>query len=647
MTRYHLIRWQDVLSRNGMPWKDNGYEIEESFEGLQTLDDLKDFLDAVHIRFCLVRPYQTSGNYPLVEARELLPSFDNAMFEYKNLPGFSMVALDRSLSYFRERFQYDILYPSETDEKACVLQKQIHSHNMQAYLSRLPSMHKDVFRQQFARVDLADITSYPQLTPYLVNMDRAHVLSRNPAGHFAISGIYASFTNDIDSVLKRFGLSIGKFARNDNELYARNRLFVYQYLMELYGFPIVSERRTSAAMFARRLNNSGERFLLKVLGQTDRTITTYMGTGTGHRFPHLEKTALVAVEPDQEDAIEAIAREGFFLDQQHRVVILRVKYAQHRYDPGNIRQDRALSVSGQEIIHPLTGRVLKGINIIRDATNMYLRLNDIVRGEYTGQVIYKRNDIILSTERHEDRLKVLYYWLSKNQRRIIDYSDDFFQKVCKILTDYLFAPKHDDVFSGLRELHLEVCSRLGYIQQARRVRLLEELRQRTYKGERISYRRMIQLALEVVKELKFEVVNFFPEIVENVIACLEHITSDRYLIRNYIQHHDKPLTEARMEIRKGYGALVSATDDFRKVLRSRTAWQPQQAVARMKKGAETKSRGTAKSEAKGQKTDAGAAAQSKTDRTPECVAAADSAAAPGTDKAVQPSDKENDPDTAS
>ena len=201
------------------------------------------------------------------------------------------------------------------------------------------------------------------------------------------------------------------------------------------------------------------------------------------------------------------------------------------------------------------------------------RNNDIVRGEYTGQVIYKRNDIITSTESDENRLKVLYYWLSKNQRRMIDYSDDFFQKVYKVLTGYLFSPEKDDIFASLRELHLEVCSKLGYIQQARRVRVLEEVRNRRYRGEPISYRRMVQLALEVTQDLKYEVVNFFPQIVENVIACLEHITSNRYLINRYVRHHENK-SKAASEVRKGYGALVAATDDFRKVLRNRTGFKP-------------------------------------------------------------------------
>ncbi len=573
-----MIRWQDILSQNGMPWENGGYGFGE-YDGLNSLKELKAFLDAVHIRLCLVRPYQLLAHYPLVEPRELLPSFDNAMFEYKELPGFSMLAIDRQLQYFRERFQYDILHSTAVSSNACVLEKQVFGRNMQTFLSRLPRVHQDVFRQQFARKDLTDIRNYPALTPYLLNMDRAHVISRNGTNAFSLSGIFASFPNDIDSVLKRFGLSIGKFTRNDDERYARNRQFVYQFLMELYGFPIVSERRTSAAMFARKLTLTNQRFLLRVLGQTDRTITTYMSQETSHHYPQVEKIALIAVDADQEDAIATIADKGFFLDQENRVIILRVTYRQHRYDQANIRQDRALSVASQEIIHPLTGQVLKGLNIIRDATNMYLRLNDIVHGEYTGHIVYKRNEIIESTETDEKRLKALYYWLTKNQRRMIDYSEEFFAKINRVLTGYLFSPEKDEEFGSLRELHIEVCSRLGYIQQARRVRLLEELRTRTFHGDRITYRQMIQLALEAVTNLKFELVHFFPDIVENVIACLERITSDRYLIRRYIQHQEgRTLSRNATEIRKGYGALVAATDDLKKMLRNRQNWQPPKAI---------------------------------------------------------------------
>ena len=585
-----MVKWQEILTQNGLDWTDEDHLAPGT--PIRGLEELRRFLDAVHIRLCLAKPYQENGdNYPLVESRELLPSFDNAMFEYKNLPGFSLVAFERPLSYFSERFQYDQILPAPAGADQAAL-RAVNQANLQTMLSRVPRVHQDIFRSQFARDGVSYIANYPALMPYLANLDRGHVLAEDSAGGFHLAGIYASFVNDIDSALKRFGLKIGKFALGDSELYAKNRMFVYQFLMELYGFPVVSERRTSAAMFARMLNRRGERFLLRVLGQTDRTITTYVADGTTvQAYPQIDKTALVAVDSDQQEAIDAIAREGFFLDAEKRVVILRVRYRQHRYNPENVRQDRALSVAGQEIVHPLTGRVLKGLNIIRDATNMYLRLNDIVRGEYQGRVVYKRNEIIESTDHDENRLKVLSYWLTKHQRRIIDYSDDFYGKVAGVLQGYLFSPEKDDAFESVRELHREVCARLGYIQQARHVRVLEELKERMYRGQRVHYRRMMQLSLEIANNLKFEIVNFFPELVEKAVACLDRILSDRYLVRTYIHPPEgagagKPaLSRAGLEIRKAYGALVSAQDELKAALRLRAVKDREKEKDREKDGA--------------------------------------------------------------
>ena len=276
------------------------------------------------------------------------------------------------------------------------------------------------------------------------------------------------------------------------------------------------------------------------------------------------------MDADQEEALDAIGRAGFFLDSERRVVILRVHYTQHRYNPANVRQDRALSVLSQEIIHPITGRVLKGLNIIRDATNMYLRLNDMVRGEYTGRVVYKRNEIIESTDTPEKRLKVIYSWLTKNQRRVIDYSDEFYDKVSSVLTGYLYSPAHDEDFAGLRDLHREVCARLSYIQQARRVRVLEDLRNRRYHGERISWKRTLAIALDLASNLKFEIVNFFPELVEKALFSLDHILSDRYLVRTYIrQPEGTRLSKSGQAIRKTYGSLVQASDELRQALKFR------------------------------------------------------------------------------
>ncbi|MBO6171341.1 MAG: hypothetical protein J6N67_04175 [Desulfovibrio sp.] len=565
-----MIKWQEVFSKDGLPWRDAARLAAPI--AVSDLAALKILLDAVHIRFCLVKPYQETKNYPLVEGRELLPSFDNDMFEYKDLPGFALVAFARQLDYFAEIFQFDRLHPvlSEGDGACCPLENQVMEQNLQTMAARLPRIHQDVFRQQFRNVDTVEMESYPALMPYLLNMDRAHVLAWGPDNHFHLTGIFASFPSDIDSELKRFGIRIGKFVNGDSEMYERNRMFVYQYLMELYGFPIVSERRTSSALFARKLHKMGERFLLRVLGQTDRTITTYLSNGENTRYPSLEKIALVAVDADQEEALEIIGRDGFFLDRHRRVVILRVRYRQHGFNPGNVRQDRALSVLSQEVLHPLTGEPLRGLNIIKDTSNMFLRLNDIVRGEYTGRIIYKRTEVVENTDTHEKRLKFLFSWLTKHQRRMIGYSDEFFSNVSKVLTSYLFSPENDEVFEALHDLHQEVCARFSYIQQARRVRILEDLCQRTFKGQRVSYSLMLRAAVELLNELKFEIVSFFPALVDAVIDGVEKILRDRYLQRHYIEPPEDSLTAAGQEIRKNYGRLVALQDGFKAVRKARS-----------------------------------------------------------------------------
>ena len=563
------IKWQEVFSKDGLPWQDAATLSEPV--AVSDLDGLKRFLDAVHIRFCLVKPYQENKNYPLVEGRELLPSFDNDMFEYKDLPGFALVAFARQLDYFSEIFQFDKLHPviTEADGACCPLENQVIDLNIQTLASRLPRIHQDIFRQQFRYVDTVLLDNYPSLMPYLLNMDRAQVLAWDADKFFHLAGVFASFPSDIDSELKRFGIRIGKFVYGDSDMYERNRMFVYQYLMELYGFPIVSERRTSSALFARKLHKMGERFLLRVMGQTDRTLTTYISNGENRRYPMLEKIALVAVDEDQEEALDIIDKDGFFLDKAKRVVIIRITYRQHRFDSSNVRQDRALSVAGQEVLHPLTGEPLRGLNIIKDASNMFLRLNDIVRGEFTGRIVYKRTEVVENTDTDEKRLKFLYTWLSKHQRRMISYSDEFFANVSKVLSGYLFAPENSEVFDNMRDLYQEVCTRFSYIQQARRVRILEDICQRTFKGARITYRQMMREAVDLLNELKFEIVNFFPALVDDIIGCVEKILRDRYLQRNYLDVPESSLTKAGLEIRKNYGRLVSLQDGFKAVRKAR------------------------------------------------------------------------------
>eukprot|EP00828_Plagiopyla_frontata_P023673 TRINITY_DN30275_c0_g1_i1.p1 TRINITY_DN30275_c0_g1~~TRINITY_DN30275_c0_g1_i1.p1 ORF type:complete len:295 (+),score=18.32 TRINITY_DN30275_c0_g1_i1:156-1040(+) len=207
---------------------------------------------------------------------------------------------------------------------------------------------------------------------------------------------------------------------------------------------------------------------------------------------------------------------------------------------------------------------------IRDR-NMILRLNDIVRGEYRIPVNYKRTEVITDSSTHENRLKVLYTWLSKHMHRIVDYSDEYYSQVVRVLDGYLLAPDNYDIFNDYYELHKDVWSRYSQIQQARKVRILEDLRYRKYKGEPISYHRMLILMTEILGELKFEIVNYFDKLVVKVLIIGDDVTSDPYLLRKYIDVKEDSLSPYGKDIRKSYQKLVALLDEFRSIRKSRTS----------------------------------------------------------------------------
>jgi len=565
--------WQDAFSRAPGARETEGGKLAAPPQ-IKTIRGLKNFLDQAHIKHCLLKPYFETDNYPLVESRELLPSFEGDLYEYKDLPGFSMVALARPLKYFQEVFQYDIIHglydqPDEGARAKCPLEENVFAQNALTIASRLPRHIQEEFRNRFTGRDVTSLDTFPDLLDYLANMERAHVMAQDTYGDFFLSGVYASLPSDLDTELKRYGLRIGKFTPGDDKRYERNRLFVYQFLMELYGFPIVSERRTSAALFARKLHRLGENFLVRVLGQSDRTVTSLYSHPDAKDYPRLEKLALVSVGEHQKEALSLIRKGGYFVDPDKRVVILRVIYHQHKFDPNNVRQDRALSVLRQEVVHPLTGFPLSKINIIKDIYNLFLRLNDIVRGEYTGRIIFKRNEIVENTDTDEKRLKFLYAWLTKNQRRIIGYSDEFYSNVVKVLDSYLLSPDNYESFDVLRSLHQEVWTRYSFIQQARRVKDLEDLQLRHYKGVKLTYLQMLTTFIDIMGNLKYEIVNYFDNLVERVLNIGEAILGDRYLLVNYVQIKDEKLSPYGLSVKKNYGRLVKLLDEFKQIRKLR------------------------------------------------------------------------------
>ncbi|CAO0823436.1 hypothetical protein DFAR_360011 [Desulfarculales bacterium] len=134
------------------------------------------------------------------------------------------------------------------------------------------------------------------------------------------------------------------------------------------GFAICGERHTSAALFVQRLHRRRGRYAVKVLGDSDRVkvlgdsdriIITLTNLGAKGGLPRVEKVALVASLCERKEAGRLLAEAGSFVDSARNIVILHVHYSQYVYYPGNVLEDRALSVLRQELIHPQTGRTLE------------------------------------------------------------------------------------------------------------------------------------------------------------------------------------------------------------------------------------------------------------------------------------------------
>jgi hypothetical protein len=490
---------------------------------------LKDYLEYVHMKKGLLEAY--SGSYPLVEPRELLPSFEKTFSEHPDLPSFSLVALNRSLSYQEEIFQFDLLHPASDGKKAL-------RDNLEKVSPHLDKERRAVFRTRFAQRDLTDLGLYEEFLEYLFRMDRGQVIALDQEGEFRLLGVYASFPSDLDNEIKTLGRQMGKFKKLDNEVYERERYFVYQFLMELYGFPIASERRTSAALFARQLSRAKEQYLIKVLGNSDRIITSLCGFEQ-KKYPLVEKMALVSLPADFAETHRHLADEGFFVDRQRRVVLFKVTYQQHRYSPLNVLEDRALSVLSQEVIHPCHGGRDSGFNLLKETRRFLKDLTDIVRGEYLGSIMYQRSDLISAPKTHEDRVKFLSAWLAKNQRRLATYSQENFEAAKKILNTYLLNKDYKEVFAKYPDLHREALRQMAILTQAYQLQTLERLTQKHADRRRLGPYPRISQAVSFLEEKREELPYFYPSMFQKCLDLWEQFLDYPYF-RRLQQQEDPP-----------------------------------------------------------------------------------------------------------
>lgn len=530
------------------------WDLHKAASGSPTLDDLVNVLDFLHIAEVLLAAY--GPDYPLVEPQELIPSFDAPLIEYNRLPAFSMLVLDRSLSYQDEGFQYDQLWPESKPHDPGLT-----AQNRQIIKDRLPRDQVPQLERDLGRRALTPFSRYAQLLPHIIKMDRGHIIARDPAGVFYLAGVFASFPSDLDGEIKRFGRQIGKFRPNDNQAYAANRLFVYRFLMEQTGFAICGERHTSAALFARRLKRRRERFAIKVLGSSDRTITTLTSLGAKGRLPRVEKTALVKARGCTSDGRHMLRKEGFMVDKGREVVILRVSYLQHAYHPDNVLEDRALSVLKQEVIHPRTG-LAREVDVLGINRDRLVVLNDIVRGEAVGSIIYHEREEIRASSDIRNRLRFLAAWLSKNRRLLAEYGPDHFERVLKVLLSFLEDPAHAEDFARHDELYQEVRVIVNDLRMAHRLRLLEKLvRTRAdHSGRRLQHVHVLVILSHILSQEGGELARKHPDLLRKLLAICHRQLDNNYIKRRYLAK--PPKTTLEREVTGHYKLLRKLVERF-------------------------------------------------------------------------------------
>lgn len=528
----------------------------------QDFSQVIEVTDYLQIEAGLIQPYHRAhnGDYPLVEPRELIPAFDAPLIEYKHLPAFSMVILDRPISYQDEGFQFDLLEPEGRPPDPSVA-----ARNRAAMRGRLPRNLVGPADKVLGRKALTPLGRYRSLLPLIMNMDRGHLLARSADDCFYLAGIYASFPANLDQEIKRFGRKIGKFIPGDNQRYAANRAFVYRFYMEQSGFPICGERHTSAALFSRRLLRRRQRFVVKVLGTSDRAITTLSSQGAVGLLPAVSKVALVAVRREDQETARRLEEGGFFLDPERRVVILRVGYLHHRYHPENVLEDRGLSVRSQEVIHPLTGEVIADLDILGLSQDRLLMLNDIVRGEFDGGITFRGRETVPGTGELPDRLKFLYAWLAKHHHILADYSPDNFGRVMRVLGSFLDEVEASPDLADYSLLYRDLRTATEELRLAHRLRLLEKLvhsRTDAY-GRKLHHVQILIILNHVLSEEGPTLARDHPRSLGKLLHICRRQMDNPYVKRR-LQVIDKP-TPSQRHLAGEYQRLVEQVVNLEKV----------------------------------------------------------------------------------
>jgi hypothetical protein len=166
-------------------------------------------------------------------------------------------------------------------------------------------------------------------------------------------------------------------------------------------------------------------------------------------------------------------------------------------------------------------------NILKDTRRSLKELTDIIRGEHSGSISYKRSELITTTKTHEERLKFLSAWLRKNMRRLGRYSPETFAAAKKLLNSYLLNREFREAFVKHPDLHLEVLQLLTYLTQAQRLQVLERLAQVDEKHRDSPTRRLSQ-AVAFLEENQGDLAYFYPDMFAKCLNLWEELLNQPY-----------------------------------------------------------------------------------------------------------------------
>ena len=226
------------------------------------LEALKHFLDAVHVKFCLLKPWCETENYPLVYSRDLR-RLSRRIVEYKGASWFFHGGVRPASESFSEIFQYDI--PPSGPQRGKHGGRRLLPFGNARHRPQRPDVPEppaqkpgDPFRIS-SGVDTAVLDYYPALMLYLLAMEKPTCSLRTfialPLRGFSLHSRPTWTARSL-----RFGLRTGKFKIGETKCTnATVRLFKPVF-NGTYGFPFPRTPDLGGRFFPAFVQALGERF---------------------------------------------------------------------------------------------------------------------------------------------------------------------------------------------------------------------------------------------------------------------------------------------------------------------------------------------------------------------------------------------------